>query len=117
MQLLPVESANPATQLWIAARLLQAFAMLAAPLMLTRVIRPLQLNLFFGVVSIGLIIAIVSGFFPAAFIEGQGLTAFKIYSEYLIIIVLALAIFLVWQRRKTFIKKNSPSALFCQCSP
>ena len=100
MQLLPIESANPATQLWIAARLLQAFAMLAAPFMLTRAIKPLQLNVFFGVVSISLVVAIMQGYFPAAFVDGQGLTSFKIYSEYLIIAVLAVALVYLWQRRK-----------------
>lgn len=100
MQILPVDSANQATQLWIGARLLQAFAMLAAPFMLTRAIKPVPLNLFFGLLSVGIVSAVMLGFFPTAFIDGQGLTSFKIYSEYLIIAVLALALLLVWQRRE-----------------
>lgn len=100
MQILPVDSANQATQLWIGARLLQAFAMLAAPFMLTRAIKPIPLNLLFGLLSVGIVTAVMLGFFPTAFIDGQGLTPFKIYSEYLIIAVLALALVLVWQRRE-----------------
>jgi len=100
MQILPVDSANQATQLWIGARLLQAFAMLAAPFMLTRAIKPVPLNLFFGLLSVGIVSAVMLGFFPTAFIDGQGLTSFKIYSEYLIIAVLALALLLVWKRRE-----------------
>jgi len=100
MQILPVDSANQATQLWIGARLLQAFAMLAAPFMLTRAIKPLALNLFFGLFSVGIVSAVMLGFFPTAFVDEQGLTPFKIYSEYLIIAVLALALVLVWQRRE-----------------
>lgn len=100
MQILPVDSANQATQLWIGARLLQAFAMLVAPFMLTRVIKPVPLNLFFGLLSVGIVSAVMLGFFPTAFVDGQGLTSFKIYSEYLIIAVLAIALVLVWQRRE-----------------
>ncbi|NNH38716.1 MASE3 domain-containing protein [Acinetobacter terrae] len=100
MQILPVDSANQATQLWIGARLLQAFAMLAAPFMLKRAIKPIPLNLFFGLLSVGIVSAVMLGFFPTAFIDGQGLTPFKIYSEYLIIAVLAIALVLVWQRRE-----------------
>ena len=100
MQIFPVDSANQATQLWIAARLLQAFAMLAAPFMLTRAIKAAPLNLFFGLLSIGIVSAIMFGFFPTAFVDGQGLTSFKIYSEYLIIAVLAISLVLVWQRRE-----------------
>ncbi|GAA5185397.1 hypothetical protein GCM10023345_18590 [Acinetobacter kookii] len=100
MQILPVDSANQATQLWIGARLLQAFAMLAAPFMLTRAIKPVPLNLFFGLLSAGIVTAVMLGFFPTAFVDGQGLTPFKIYSEYLIIVVLALALILVWHRRE-----------------
>ncbi|MCT8088194.1 PAS domain S-box protein [Acinetobacter sp. C_4_1] len=100
MQILPVDSANQATQLWIGARLLQAFAMLAAPFMLTRAIKPVPLNLFFGLLSAGIVTAVMLGFFPTAFVDGQGLTPFKIYSEYLIIVVLTLALILVWHRRE-----------------
>ena len=100
MQILPVDSANQATQLWIGARLLQAFAMLAAPFMLTRAIKPILLNLSFGLLSVGIISAVMLGFFPTAFVDGQGLTPFKIYSEYLIIAVLGLALILLWQHRQ-----------------
>ncbi len=100
MQILPVDSANQATQLWIGARLLQALTMLVAPFMLTRAIKPVPLNLFFGLLSAGIVTAVMLGFFPTAFVDGQGLTPFKIYSEYLIIAVLALALILVWQRRE-----------------
>ncbi|MHA3117155.1 PAS domain S-box protein [Acinetobacter sp. ANC 4635] len=100
MHIFPVSSANQAIQLWIGARLLQAFAMLASPFMLTRLIKPVQLNLFFGLLSIAIVTAVMQGFFPIAFIEGQGLTPFKIYSEYLIIGILAIALVLVWKRRK-----------------
>lgn len=100
MHIFPVDSANQATQLWIGARLLQTFALLAAPFMLTRAIPPVRLNLFFGLMSVAIITAVMQGFFPVAFIDGQGLTPFKIYSEYLIIAVMAVALLLLWQRRK-----------------
>ncbi|KGT47688.1 MASE3 domain-containing protein [Acinetobacter sp. HR7] len=99
MPILPVENANQATQLWIGARLLQAFAMLAAPFILIRTVKLVPISLLLGLVSAGIVTAVLFGFFPTAFIDSQGLTAFKIYSEYLIIAVLAVALVLLWQRR------------------
>ncbi len=99
MQLLPSDSANPPTQLWIAARFIQAVAMVVAPLMLSRQLKVFWLHLIFGVVSIAAVLAIASGHFPDAFIDGQGLTPFKIHTEYLIITLFAISLLLLWQRR------------------
>lgn len=81
-----------AVQFRVVARYSEAALLLAAPLTLVRTVSPLRLFGGFGlvfVVSSGLIF---SGNFPAAYIEGQGLTPFKIASEYLIIAILALAL-------------------------
>ena len=99
MQLIDSDSANPSAQLWIAARFMQALAMVAAPFMLTRVIRIAWLHALFGTAAVLFLVAIAGGYFPDAFIDGQGLTPFKIYTEYLIIALLGLSLRLLWQRR------------------
>jgi PAS domain S-box-containing protein/putative nucleotidyltransferase with HDIG domain len=92
MHLLPGDSANPATQLWLVARYMQAVALLVSPLALRRSISPLPLHLMFGLVASLLVTWVFSGHFPVAYVDGQGLTPFKIYSELVIIAMLALFI-------------------------
>lgn len=101
MNLIPTTSANPATQLWIGARLIQALAMLAAPFMLTRkVASATRLHLVFGLAALMVVLAVATGWFPDAYIDGQGLTPFKIYAEYFAIVLMAMSLVLLWQRRK-----------------
>ena len=99
MGLFPGDSANPPTQLWIAARYLQAFGMITAPLLLHRRVSVWLTHAGFGLVVAALLVAIAYGVFPDAYIDGQGLTPFKIYSEYLIIVMLAMALLLLWRNR------------------
>jgi len=93
---------NLAPQLWLAARYLQAFTLLLAPLFLGR-----KLNnhfVFTGyVVAVTTLLALVySGRFPDSLIAGKGLTPFKIYSEYAISAALVLALFLLYRKRDAF---------------
>lgn len=100
MHLAPVDEANTATQFWIAARFMQAAALLGSPLLLRRTVRIGGLHLGFGLVAVAVAGWIFSGHFPAAFVEGQGLTPFKIYAEYVIIaMLLGTSMLYGWQRR------------------
>lgn len=99
MHLLPVDSANPSAQLWIAARSMQAVALLCAPWLLRRSVRVSWLHLGFGSWSALCVWLIFSGYFPTAYIDGQGLTPFKIGTEYLIITLLGLALLRMWRQR------------------
>lgn len=99
MQLLPTDSANPATQLWLAARCLQALALLSAPLFLLRSVHVVWLHLGFGAAALLSILAVASGHLPAAYIDGQGLTPLKIYAEYAIISMMVGAMLLFWHYR------------------
>lgn len=107
MQLLPGDSANPATQLWIAARFMQATALLIAPILLAPV-GIAWIHLAFGTCATTFALLIFLGYFPDAYIDGEGLTAFKIYSEYVIIALLGVSAVLLWQRRL----RMSPSVLY-----
>lgn len=79
------------TALWLAARLVQALSFLIAPYFLRR---RLSLSwawtLSLGLVG-GLVWSIFWGRFPVCYVEGQGLTAFKIASEALIVLLLGSA--------------------------
>ncbi len=102
MGVFPAHEANLATQLWIAARYLQALLLCAAPLYTRRNINE---RLFFGI-SLAAVSALTtlvfSGNFPDCFIEGKGLTLFKIASEYIISGFLLLALFFVTGKRREF---------------
>ena len=101
MGLLPVNGANTATQLWIAARYLQATVMLSALLFLrlSLSVHTGFLHAGFGLLVSAVLVSIATNSFPAAYIEGQGLTPFKIYSEYVIILMLSATLVLMWHSR------------------
>ncbi len=99
MQLLPGGSANPPTQLWIAARFIQAAALVSAPLLLYRSMHRFFAHAVFGSAALLTLLLVMNGHFPAAYVDGQGLTAFKIYTEYLIIGLLGCALLLFWRNR------------------
>ena len=99
MGLIASDSSNPATQFWISARFIQASAMLAAPFMLRRSVNVAWLHGVFAIPCVLAVQLIQSGVFPDCFIEGKGLTPFKIYTEYVIIGMLFASVALLWQRR------------------
>ncbi len=85
-------SGNLSTQFWISARGFEAAILLIAPVVAARRLNGYFLVAAFGAVAAGLTTLIIAGWFPTTFVEGTGLTDFKIISEYLIDIVLALAL-------------------------
>lgn len=90
MNLLYPDDIDMATQFWIAARFIQAAALLASPLMLLRTVRIGYLHVFFGMLTGLASLWVLSGTFPEVFVEGKGLTPFKVYTEYIIIGLLLL---------------------------
>jgi hypothetical protein len=100
MDLLPQADANMPTQFWIAARFIQAVALLSSPLFLRRAARIKSLHFGYGLAALGAAAWIFSGYFPVMFVEGQGLTPFKIYAEYVIIAMLLAAGVLYWRNRR-----------------
>ncbi|KKM77669.1 hypothetical protein LCGC14_1367710 [marine sediment metagenome] len=97
---------NLPAQLWIAARYLEALSLLAAIILIKRKLGYKSLFLLYGVIFIYIIGAIFFWeIFPTCIIEGEGLTLFKIYSEYLINIILFITIIMIVQRRINFKKE------------
>ncbi len=85
-------SGNYSVQFWISTRYLEALILLISPFAAAKKQNGNLLFIIFGIITIGLITLVFSGYFPTGFVEGKGLTNFKIYSEYIIISVLILAI-------------------------
>ncbi len=102
MGVFPDVGTNLATQLWVAARYLEALSLLIAPLFIVR--RRLNAGVLLAVYAGTFTLIIASIFywkiFPAAYIEGQGLTTFKVFSEYLISLFLAGAAALLYLNRQ-----------------
>ncbi|MGB9629059.1 MAG: MASE3 domain-containing protein [Thermodesulfobacteriota bacterium] len=95
--------ANLPTQLWIVARYVESLSLLIAPFFFNRTVR---VNLIFAIYSIVIALLLGSIFygpiFPDCFIEGKGLTPFKITSEYIISLILLGSIVLLVRKRNEF---------------
>ena len=93
--------ANLSTELWIAARYLEAISLLAVVFFLHRKVDTASLLTVFGLITVGLLVAIFSGVFPDCYHEGAGLTRFKIISEYLICLIILVAIVITFCHRQS----------------
>ncbi|PIW27282.1 MAG: hypothetical protein COW30_10975 [Rhodospirillales bacterium CG15_BIG_FIL_POST_REV_8_21_14_020_66_15] len=95
MDVLPITGAPIATQLWLAARFLEAVALLAAPMASNFKLHRTHVFLAFSVIALACVTGIFLDMFPTAYVRGTGLTDFKIYSEYAIVLVMLLALWSV----------------------
>jgi PAS domain S-box-containing protein len=103
MGIFPGYGTNEAAQLWICARYMQSISLLMAPLFIGRRLRVNWLMVSYALVTALLLVSIFYWRnFPVCFVEGTGLTTFKIISEYVISLLLLGAIFTMWQRRRQF---------------
>jgi PAS domain S-box-containing protein len=103
MGVFPDYGTNLATQLWISARYLQGLSLLIAPLLIGRRLRVNWLMAGYGLVTALLLTSIFYWRdFPICFVEGVGLTPFKIVSEYIICLLLVGAVFTMWGKRRQF---------------
>ena len=103
MGVFPGYGSNLATQLWIAVRYLESLSLLIAPLFIQRKI---NIKLVFAVYFVATALIILSIFtwniFPQCYIDGVGLTPFKVISEYVISLILVGAISLLLAQRRKF---------------
>jgi PAS domain S-box-containing protein len=95
--------ANLPTQLWIIARYMESLSLLIAPFVLRRKLNhPLVLTAY-GAVTLLLLVSVFHWrVFPDCFIEGSGLTPFKIMSEYVIMLLLSVGLALLLRNRRGF---------------
>ena len=94
-------SMDPPTQLWIAARLLIALSMVLATFVLGRRLRLRLVGIAYLAVD-ALIVASIYWWdvFPATLQAGTGLTQFKVASEYVVCALFAVAVWLLWRKRR-----------------
>ncbi len=103
MHIFPGYGTNLPAQLWIAARYMESISLLIAPLFLARKLRVnFVVSCFVVAFSLLLLSIFYWNIFPTCFIEGTGLTAFKVISEYLISSILLASILLLVQKRREF---------------
>ncbi len=103
-----------APQFWIATRWMEAVTLLVGFLFvnLKKKINSVFIFSCYFVATLLIFLSIVKWhIFPACFIPGKGLTPFKIYSEYAIIMVLLAALYSLY-RAKDYFKKNIYYLLF-----
>ncbi len=92
----PETGANPATQLWIFARYLESLTLCVfASMRIKEVNAGRAILLFCAVISLGLLSIFYWENFPVCYVDGVGLTNFKIFSEYLICTILIFALLLL----------------------
>lgn len=95
--------ANLPTQLWIATRYTQSLSLLIAPLVLGRKLKTSWVfSGYLAVTVLALGSIFVGPLFPACYIAGQGLTPFKKISEYVISLIFAASVVLLYRKRRAF---------------
>ena len=93
---------NHPTQFWLVARLIEAMALVIAPLYITRQPNFEKTAVAFLVPALLGCVAVFAGVIPDTYIEGVGLNPLKVYCEYFIILLLVVGLVLLWQRREEF---------------
>ncbi|MBF0358046.1 MAG: response regulator [Magnetococcales bacterium] len=99
MNIFPNNSGSLTLEYWLAARFSEAFLLLAAPFFLNQRVSRIRIFTLFGLLSTSFCLSIITDIFPVCYLPGVGLTTFKIYSEYAIIVILFMAALFLQQRR------------------
>ena len=109
MSVFPGNSSDLPTQLWIAARYFQSITFLVATFFIGRSItrdRKYDAGIIIAGCTAACVLLFASIFvwqnFPHCFIEGTGLTQFKIVSEYIISLILIFTIIVLYLKREHF---------------
>ena len=120
MGIFPQFDANLPTQLWIAARYMESISLLIASILLVDVRaekgKEFELRekekffwrtfLLYAGITISCILSIfILRNFPDSYIEGSGLTQFKIISEYVISLVLLCSLVVLYLKKERFEKR------------
>jgi len=105
MGVFPGYEANLSTQLWIAARYIESISLVIASFLVGR-----KLKTIFAFSGYTIITAVLLGsifywnVFPVCYVERDGLTTFKNFSEYFISFMLIVSIIALLQKRNKFEK-------------
>ncbi|MDH3976271.1 MAG: ATP-binding protein [Deltaproteobacteria bacterium] len=97
-----------ATQIWIATRYMESIGLLMAFsfLKIKKKFNPIALFVLFSALTALILTTIFYwNIFPATYIDGMGLTPFKVINEYIICFILILAIVRLYRHKEGFDKK------------
>lgn len=100
MTIYPNDISDHFVQFWIANRYIESFLLLTAPIFLLRKISISWSFIGYGTLALLTYTTIMSNNFPTTFIEGEGLTDFKVFSEYTICFILLLALGNLWFHKR-----------------
>ena len=107
------DSADLPTQLWIAARWTEAGTLALGPLLISK---PKRTNLLWMgfTLAVGLVLGSIYSWknFPTCFIEGKGLTPFKIWNEVGICLTLMVSLLLLHRQKHWFDVKVYQALVF-----
>jgi PAS domain S-box-containing protein len=96
----PETGADPATQLWLLARYMESVSLCVFPFLFFRQINPFRVFVAYGLITgVGVLAILYWDIFPACYVDGTGLTGFKIASEYIICLVLGAALVFLHRNR------------------
>jgi len=96
---------NLPTQLWILARYVQMISFIIATILINRtkhVNKMIIILIYTAIVGVMFWSIFIGKTFPDAYVVGKGLTEFKIISEYVISVGLAVCGILLWKSREKF---------------
>ncbi len=105
MEVIPHVGGGQSTQLWIGARFLQSLSFLIAIYFLNHKLRVWLFNLCYGVLVLIIFILVFSGYFPNTYIENYGVTLFKSFCEWGIILILIVGLISL-RRHKSLMSSN-----------
>ena len=101
MNLMVRDKGNISTQIWIVTRYLEAVLLFTVVNFKYHKRSPMLPIIGMGIITALALGSIFLGIFPDAFIEGEGLTNFKIISEYIIVAILIITAITVLRHRET----------------
>jgi len=105
MGVFPGYGADLSTQLWIAARYVESISLIIAAFLVGRKLKTIFAFIGYTIITAVLLSSIFYwNVFPVCYIEGDGLTAFKKVSEYIISFILIASIVALLQKRHKFEK-------------
>lgn len=87
--------ANFAIELWISARFMEAVTFVAAYFFISRPVPAFRVMAIYAGATLLLVGSIYAGIFPDCYVDGEGLTAFKVGAEYVIMAILGLSLWLL----------------------
>lgn len=105
--------ANVPTQLWILGRYVESFSFIIAFIWLNKRINKNKIAIVYFIITFASLYSIFfTNYFPNCYLDGIGLSKFKIISEYIIIVINIINIFLLYKNKQYF--ETSIVKLFIQ---